>query len=102
MAPQTVKKVVRETVRAYDAVAEVVAQYGADVKTRLEGDVRVEDIPILIASLEKEMKDLAKAMEFEKAATLRDEIGELRKLLGVSDGRLGLEKRRLPAGRTRR
>lgn len=102
VAPQTVKKVVRETVRAYDAVAEVVAQYGADVKTRLEGDIRVEDIPILIASLEKEMKDLAKAMEFEKAATLRDEIGELRKLLGVSDGRLGLEKRRLPAGRTRR
>lgn len=100
--PETVKKVVRETVRAYDAVAEVAAQYGADVKKRAEGDLRIEDIPILIGSLEKEMKDLAKAMEFEKAATLRDEISELRKLMGVSDGRLGMEKRKLPAARTRR
>ena len=57
--------------------------------------VRVEDIPILIAAMEKEMKDLAKAMEFEKAAGVRDEIESLRKIAGTSDGRLGQEKRKV-------
>jgi len=62
--------------------------------------IRIEDIPVLVASLEKDMKDLAKSMEFEKAAQVRDEIQALRKLLGTSDGRLGQDKRRLK--RTRR
>jgi excinuclease ABC subunit B len=98
-APTTVAKTVRETVRAYDAVAEVVSQYNPDTLEKVGADgapIRVEDIPILVASLEKEMKDLAKAMEFEKAAQIRDEIGALRRLLGTSDGRLGQDKRRNP------
>ena len=41
------------------------------------------------------MKDLARAMEFEKAAQVRDEILSLRGLLGTSDGKLGLGKRHL-------
>jgi excinuclease ABC subunit B len=41
------------------------------------------------------MKDFAKAMEFEKAANVRDEIESLRKILGTSDGRLGQEKRKV-------
>jgi len=98
-SPTTVAKTVRETVRAYDAVAEVVSQYNTDTLEKVGADgapIRVEDIPILVASLEKEMKDLAKAMEFEKAAQIRDEIGSLRRLLGTSDGRLGQDKRRNP------
>jgi len=96
-SPKTVDKTVRETVRSHDAVAEVVSQYNADVMEKLGADgapIRIEDIPILVGSLEKEMKDLAKAMEFEKAAHVRDEIQALRKLLGTSDGRLGQDKRR--------
>jgi excinuclease ABC subunit B len=97
-SPRTVDKVIRETVRAYDAVAEVVAQYDEKTAERIKsGDtpMRIEDLPILIASLEKEMKDLAKAMEFEKAARVRDEIQALRGLMGTSDGRLGAGKRKL-------
>ena len=45
-------------------------------------------------AMEKEMKDLAKAMEFEKAGAIRDEISELRKMAGTSDGRIGVEKRK--------
>jgi excinuclease ABC subunit B len=96
-SPTTVTKTVRETVRAYDAVAEVVSQYNSDTMAKIGADgadIRIEDIPILVSSLEKEMKDLAKAMEFEKAAQIRDEIGDLRKLLGTSDGRLGQDRRR--------
>gem|GEM_PF-5004671 len=82
---------------------ELSAQYSTDTRDALgEGQsLRIEDIPILIDRLEKDMKDLARAMEFEKAAAVRDEISELRKLMGLSDGRIGQEKRKLP-GRDRR
>ncbi len=104
LTPMTVKKEIRETVRSYDAVAEVVAQYGEETQQRLAADgspVRIEDIPILIASLEKQMKELAKSMEFERAAEIRDEIAALRKTMGVSDGAIGVDKRKLPSARTR-
>jgi excinuclease ABC subunit B len=100
VAPMTVAKEVRETVRSYDTVAEVVAQYSAGVST--DGAIRLEEVPLVINALEKEMKDLAKAMEFEKAADVRDEIGRLRALLGTSDGKLGIgSKRKLPGRRSR-
>ncbi|MCW5941136.1 MAG: excinuclease ABC subunit UvrB [Fimbriimonadaceae bacterium] len=92
--PTTIAKEIRQTVRSaeVDAVAEVMAQYTAEVAS--EETIRVEDIPVLIDALEKEMKDLAKAMEFEKAAQIRDQILELRKTLGLTDGRLGRDRRR--------
>jgi len=103
VSPQTVNKVVRETVRSYDSAEAVANQYTDDTLEKIGKDglpVRLEDIPILIASLEKDMKDLAKAMEFEKAAQVRDEINSLRKLAGVDPTRsLGQDKRKLPAAR---
>ncbi|MDR3690506.1 MAG: excinuclease ABC subunit UvrB [Fimbriimonas sp.] len=97
-SPTTVHKVIRETIRSYESVAEVVSQYSNELKTKIGQDgapIRIEDIPLLIDNLEKDMKDLAKAMEFEKAANVRDEIQALRALLGTSDGRLGSGKRKL-------
>jgi excinuclease ABC subunit B len=34
-----------------------------------------------LADIEKEMKQAAKSLEFERAAELRDELGRLKKLL---------------------
>ncbi|MDH4389778.1 MAG: excinuclease ABC subunit UvrB [Fimbriimonas sp.] len=105
ITPVTIKKEVRETIRSYDQVAEVTSQYAESTLERLGQDgsaVRVEDIPMLIAALEKDMKDLAKAMEFEKAARVRDEIESLRKIAGTSDGRLGQEKRKVKRFATRK
>ncbi|RYG33262.1 excinuclease ABC subunit B, partial [bacterium] len=96
-APMTIAKEVRETVRSYDAVNEVVAQYTSETREEIGkngSSIRLEDIPLLISQMEKEMKDLAKAMEFEKAGAIRDEISELRKMAGTSDGRIGVEKRK--------
>ncbi len=101
--PYTIRKEVRETVRSYEAVKELAAQYNSDAPTTTLDDgtpLRLEDIPMLINELERKMKDLAKAMEFEKAAEVRDEIQGLRKLAGLGDGgKIGLEKRRLPGRR---
>ncbi len=45
-----------------------------------------EEIPPLMATLEKQMKQAAKKLEFEKAADLRDQIRDLqRRMLGIID-----------------
>ncbi|MFN7171188.1 MAG: excinuclease ABC subunit UvrB [Fimbriimonadaceae bacterium] len=88
--PVTVAKAVRETVRSYDAVNEISAQYGDGTKAALEKEgapIRLEEVPVLIAALEKDMKDYAKAMEFERAAEVRDQITALRELAGISSDR---------------
>ncbi|MFH0853681.1 MAG: excinuclease ABC subunit UvrB [bacterium] len=45
------------------------------------GDVPVEELPRLINGLEQQMDLAARNLEFEKAALLRDQISELRKII---------------------
>ncbi len=78
-SPRTVQKVVRETIRAYDVSKVEVPEVESRGKT-----YRIEEIPQIVDQLEREMKALAKAMEFERAADVRDEIARLRSLLGTS------------------
>ena len=102
LKPVTVRKEVRETVRSFDLVAESTASYGATELSRVGADgqpIDIADLPILIAKMEGEMKEFAKALEFEKAAQIRDEVEALRKMMGVSSGSIGLEKRKLPTRR---
>jgi excinuclease ABC subunit B len=72
--PQTIRKVVHDIIEA-TTVAEESAKYG--VKQDIE-QLRKEDIVRLISALEEEMKDCARAMQYERAAELRDKIIELR------------------------
>ncbi|MHB1095329.1 MAG: excinuclease ABC subunit UvrB [Gemmatimonadaceae bacterium] len=51
-------------------VAEAAAHYG------------VEDLPTLVIQLEEEMKEAAKALDFETAARLRDELFEIKAAMG--------------------
>jgi excinuclease ABC subunit B len=51
-------------------VAEAAAHYG------------VEDLPKLVVQLEEEMKEAAKALDFETAARLRDELFEIKAAMG--------------------
>ncbi len=43
-------------------------------------DLSADDLAKLIKQVEREMKEAAKALEFEKAAALRDQLMELRGL----------------------
>lgn len=76
ITPETVRKEIRETVRAYK-VAEDRAAYQIVDTDR----VAFEDLPLVIARLEEEMRQAAKSLEFERAAILRDEILRLRRIL---------------------
>ena len=71
ITPQTIKKSVRESIKA-TVIEDIAVEYN------LEKD---EDIEEVIKKLTDEMLKYAAEMEFEKAAELRDKIRELEKLI---------------------
>jgi excinuclease ABC subunit B len=71
ITPKTIKKKIKSIVDH-----EINPQVSRDF-TQLE---TLEDISGYVKLKEKEMKDAARNLEFEKAAVIRDEISELRKL----------------------
>ncbi len=79
---------------AAHVVAEEQAEYHVGVATSLPQD----EMRKLIAALETEMKSAAENLEFEKAAALRDQIFELRKILAEEGDYKPWEKIRLLAG----
>ncbi len=74
ITPQTIRKKIRDVIEATksaDAKSELSADKGIDKMSK-------KDRQSLIQRLEKEMKDAAKSMQFERAAELRDALLELR------------------------
>ena len=71
IVPQTIKKSVRDTIKA-TVVEEISAEYNID---------KEENVEEVIAKLTDEMLKCAAEMNFEEAAKLRDKIKELEKLL---------------------
>ena len=74
ITPQSIRKTVRDITERVKAVAETRAEY----VTR--GEIPKEDLLRLIKELEAQMKTAARNLEFEKAALLRDQIVDLRKV----------------------
>ncbi|MHB1684272.1 MAG: excinuclease ABC subunit UvrB [Bacilli bacterium] len=70
IVPQTIRKAIRDVIEATKALEDV------DVETRLKKMTKAERKD-LVVQLEKEMKDAARALQFERAAELRDLIIEL-------------------------
>ncbi len=87
ITPQTVQKAVRELILA-DKVAEEHTEYNVSSSAaRLRVDaatMSLGQVEEVIAQLEKEMKEAARALNFEYAAELRDEVNDLRKLFPAS------------------
>ncbi|MDF2925457.1 MAG: subunit of excinuclease [Paenibacillaceae bacterium] len=74
ITPQTIQKRVRDVIEATKA-AESKAEYLTDVKG---SKMTKKDRMNLIERLEKEMKEAARSLQFEKAAQLRDAVLELK------------------------
>ena len=72
--PEGIRKAVCDITERIRMVAETQAEYRT-------GDIPKDEIARLIKDLEKQMKEAAKGMEFEKAALLRDRVVELRREL---------------------
>ena len=76
ITPQSIRKTIRDITERVRSIAEPESGplvYGDDLPK--------EDITRLIKDLESQMKSASKNLEFEKAALLRDQIIDLRKVL---------------------
>ena len=76
ITPQSIQKTIHDITERVRAVAETQATYAVD-----SADMPRDDILRLIKDLESQMKTAAKSLEFEKAALLRDQITDLRKVM---------------------
>jgi excinuclease ABC subunit B len=82
ITPQGIKKAIKDITERVKAVAETKTPYITTPATK-EGIVR------LVKELETQMKIAAKALDFEKAALIRDRIFELRQDLDPIDIKTG-------------
>ena len=78
--PQSIQKEVHDITEGIKAIAENRARYNTVRK-----EMSRTDMFKVVKDLEVQMKDAAKALQFEKAAQFRDEIFELRRLLAVEE-----------------
>lgn len=79
ISPQTVSKAVRDVIEA-KTIAQQKSYYRVS-QTRDARTIPLDELMIALADMEKEMKQEARALNFERAAELRDEISRLKKLL---------------------
>ncbi len=77
--PQGIRKAIRDITNRVRHVAEEQAPYLANGELNIPKD----ELARLIRDLETQMKQSAKALEFEKAALLRDQVVELRRQLSL-------------------
>jgi excinuclease ABC subunit B len=87
ITPQSIVKGIRDLTDRVRVMAESKATYkveaGLEAQTTIDVDpehLSPEDLAKLIKSIEQEMKQAAKALEFERAAALRDQLVELRRI----------------------
>ena len=73
--PEGIHKAVRDITASIRGVAESRATY------EVRRDMPKDELARVIKGLEQEMKQAAKHLEFEKAAMLRDETTDLKKIL---------------------
>ncbi|WP_448337813.1 excinuclease ABC subunit UvrB [Chloroflexus aurantiacus] len=83
--PQGIAKGVRDLTDRIRKMAEERGEYVATPTTAVAVDLPRDEVLKLIKDLEKQMKQAAKELAFEKAAALRDQIVELRKTLALSE-----------------
>ncbi len=73
ITPQGIKKAIRDITERVRAIAETQPEY------RVGMGIPRDEAARLVKDLERQMKEAARALEFEKAALLRDQIVELRR-----------------------
>jgi excinuclease ABC subunit B len=100
IVPVSIVKTVRDITERLRASAHAVAEssgtYTADRKA--SGGMPKTELQRLIAEMEKQMKQAAKDLEFEKAAALRDQIFELKAILVEESDLTPLQKVKLLSG----
>ncbi|MCC6790360.1 MAG: excinuclease ABC subunit UvrB [Thermomicrobiales bacterium] len=83
ITPRGIVKEIRDLTDRVRAVAEEQSGYDSGGETAAIAQIPPDELARLIKDLERQMKDASKQLEFEKAALLRDQIVELRRIQEV-------------------
>ncbi len=83
ITPRGIVKQIRDITDRVKAVAEEHSQYRADSQPGVIAQIPPDEMAKLIKDLERQMKEASKLLEFERAALLRDQIVELRRIQEV-------------------
>ncbi|NWG34284.1 MAG: excinuclease ABC subunit UvrB [Chloroflexi bacterium] len=96
IVPISIHKAIHDLTEEFSqkAVAEMKGEY----KVREKGAIPRNELKQIIHELEKQMKEAAKNLEFERAAALRDELFDLKSLLAEDEGLKPWERIKLMAG----
>jgi excinuclease ABC subunit B len=83
--PRGIIKQIKDITERVRAVAEEAAVYDAngEIETGVIAHIPKNELARMVKDLESQMKTAAKSLEFEKAALLRDQIVELRRIIEV-------------------
>jgi len=96
IVPISIHKAIRDLTAEFSekAVEEMKGEY----KTKSAGDLPRNELKQIIHEMEKQMKEAAKNLEFERAAALRDELFDLKRLLAEDEKLKPWERIKLMAG----
>jgi len=96
ITPISIHKAIHDLTEEFSqkAVTEMKGEY----KVREKGAIPRNELKQIIHELEKQMKEAAKNLEFERAAALRDELFDLKSLLAEDEGLKPWERIKLMAG----
>jgi excinuclease ABC subunit B len=97
ITPVSIHKAIRDLTDGLSLEARAVAERQAKYDVKGSGLPRGE-LQKIIAELEKQMKEAAKNLEFEKAAALRDEMYELKTILAEEENLKPWERLKLLTG----
>ena len=78
--------------------AKAVSEMRGEYKVKSAGDIPRNELQKIIHEMEKQMKEAAKNLEFEKAAALRDEMYGLKTLLAEDESLKPWERIKLLMG----
>jgi excinuclease ABC subunit B len=83
ITPKTIIKEIRDLTDRVKLAAEESGTYTADAKPGVIAEIPPDELARLIKDLEQQMQQAAKQLEFERAALLRDQIVQLRRVQEV-------------------
>jgi len=96
IVPISIHKAIHDLTEEFSAKA--VSEMRGEYKTKSIGDMPRNELQKIINEMEKQMKEAAKNLEFERAAALRDEMYELKTLLAEDEKLKPWERIKLLAG----
>jgi len=96
IVPISIHKAIHDLTEEFSSKA--VAEMQGEYKVKDKGAIPRNELKQIIHEMEKQMKEAAKNLEFERAAALRDELFDLKRLLAEDEGLKPWERIKLMTG----